>query len=397
VSPDGRRIAFSRYKIGAADLAVIPFGGGTAKHLAAVSPSINGLVWTPDGTELIWAEDTVNNPGLRRIAVDGPEGAIPQRLFGVGEDGRHPTFARQGFRRGVRMAYSLGTGHKRRLLRVDLSAEGKMLGEPRPIATATRVDFDPQISDDGSRIVFVSNRSGIYEVWASASDGSNSVRLTTSAVIVPGSPRWSPDGTMIVFDGRDEEGNADIYSVPAAGGPVRRLTSEKSIEARPCFSTDGRWIFFRSDTSGERRYYRMLADGNSHSAGEWQQVTSSYAVEAFPSADGKHLYFPRGFGDEGIFRVPAEGGSEREVIHAGKANLWSITGKAIYYVDTRTGSPTLMRFDIKTSVRTKVGPIGNRIESKSSPAMCVSRDERFLVYVERDEHEADLMLVDNFR
>jgi hypothetical protein len=29
--------------------------------------------------------------------------------------------------------------------------------------------------------------------------------------------------------------------------------------------------------------------------------------------------------------------------------------------------------------------------------MCVSRDERFLVYVERDEPEADLMLVDNFR
>jgi eukaryotic-like serine/threonine-protein kinase len=396
VSPDGRRIAVSRYKVGAADLAVIPFEGGTAKRVAAVSPSINGLVWTPDGKELIWAEDAVNNPGLRQIAVDGPLGGVPQRLSGVGEDGRHPTFARQGFRRGVRMAYSLGVGHKRRLLRVDLSAEGKMLGEPRPIATTTRVDFDPQISDDGSRIVFASNRSGVYQIWASASDGSNSVKLTTSAALFPGSPRWSPNGTMIVFDGRDDPGNADIYSVPAKGGPVRRLTSDKSIEARPFFSTDGRWVYFRSDTSGERRYYRMPADGNSHSAGEWQQVISSYVVEAFPSADGKYLYFPRGF-DEGIFSVPAGGGSEREVIHAGHANLWSITGKAIYYVDRRTASPTLMRFDIKTSVTTKVGPIGNRVAWDSSPAMCVSRDERFLVYVERDEPEADLMLVDNFR
>ena len=56
-----------------------------------------------------------------------------------------------------------------------------------------------------------------------------------------------------------------------------------------------------------------------------------------------------------------------------------------------------MRFDIKTGVTTKVGPIVNRIESKSSPAMCVSRDEHFLVYVERSEPEADLMMVDNFR
>ena len=224
------------------------------------------------------------------------------------------------------------------------------------------MNFDPQISADGTRIVFISNRSGVYEIWASASDGSNCVKLTKSVALFPGSPRWSPDGKMIVFDGRDEAGNADIYSVPAEGGAVRRLTSETSIEARPCFSTDGRWVYFRSDTSGERRYYRMPADGNSHPAGEWQQVISSYVVEAFPSADGKSLYFPRGFG-EGIFSVPAEGGSEKKVMSAGKADLWSITGRAIYYVETRTGPPDLMRFDIKTWVTTKVGPIGNRIES----------------------------------
>ena len=322
--------------------------------------------------------------------------SIPQRLSGVGEDGRYPVFARPGFHGGVRMAYSLRVRDNRNLLRVDLSAEGKILGEPHPIATTTRVNFDPQISADGTRIVFISNRSGVYEIWASASDGSNCVKLTKSVALFPGSPRWSPDGKMIVFDGRDEEGNADIYSVPAEGGAVRRLTSETSIEARPCFSIDGRWVYFRSDTSGERRYYRMPADGNSHPAGEWQQVISSYVVEAFPSADGKSLYFPRGFG-EGIFSVPAEGGSEKKVMSAGKADLWSITGRAIYYVETRTGRPDVMRFDIKTGVTTKVGPIGNRIESKSSPAMCVSRDEHFLVYVERSEPEADLMMVDNFR
>jgi hypothetical protein len=199
-----------------------------------------------------------------------------------------------------------------------------------------------------------------------------------------------------VFDGRDEEGNADIYSVPAEGGVERRLTRARSIESRPCFSTDGRWVYFRSDTSGERRYYRMPADGNSHPAAEWQQVTTSYVVEAFPSADGKYLYFPKGFG-EGIFSVPAEGGSEKQVMPAGKVDLWSVSARAIYYVDTRTGPSTLMRFDIKTAVITKVGLIGNRIESGSSPAICVSRDEHFLVYVEQNEPEADLMLVDNFR
>lgn len=397
VSPDGKRIACSRYKVGAADLAVIPMEGGTARRLVAVSPSISGLVWTPDGKELIWAEEAVNNPGLRRIAVDAPEGVMPQRLSGVGEDGRHPVFARPAFHGGVRMAYSLRVRDSTNLLRVDLSADGKMLGEPRPICTTTRRNFDPQISADGRRVVFISNRSGVYEIWTSASDGSNCVKLTTSVALFPGSPRWSPDGTMIVFDGRDEKGNADIYSVSAEGGMVRRLTNETSIEARPCFSIDGRWIYFRSDTFGERRYYRMPADGNSHPARDWQQVISSYVVEAFPAADGKHLYFPRGFG-EGIFSVPAGGGSETKVMSAGKVYLWSITGRAIYYVATRTSPPAMMRFDTKTGVTTKVGPIViNRLVLKSSPAICVSRDEHFLVYVERSKPEADLMLVDNFR
>ena len=56
-----------------------------------------------------------------------------------------------------------------------------------------------------------------------------------------------------------------------------------------------------------------------------------------------------------------------------------------------------MRFDVKTRVITQVGLISNRIESTSSPAICVSRDEHFLVYVEQNEPQADLMLVDNFR
>ena len=103
----------------------------------------------------------------------------------------------------------------------------------------------------------------------------------------------------------------------------------------------------------------------------------------FPLRTGSTLYFPKGFG-EGIFSVPAEGGSEKQVIGAGKADVWSVTERAIYYVEARSGPPSLMRFDIKTWVTTKLGPISNRIGWNSSPAICVSRDEHFLVYVERE-------------
>ena len=75
----------------------------------------------------------------------------------------------------------------------------------------------------------------------------------------------SPDGrtvayTVTRYSLADNKGNADIYTVPVAGGPAKRLTdtpgSENTLNWRP----DGR-LTFVSGESGTDQLYVILADG----------------------------------------------------------------------------------------------------------------------------------------
>jgi Tol biopolymer transport system component len=90
-------------------------------------------------------------------------------------------------------------------------------------------------SRDGKWIAYASYPNG--SVWRCAADGSERLQLTTPPLFAR-NPRWSPDGTQIVFYG-GAPGNLDrLYLVPAQGGAVRQLTHS---EAGPTGDADGGW------------------------------------------------------------------------------------------------------------------------------------------------------------
>jgi Tol biopolymer transport system component len=104
-------------------------------------------------------------------------------------------------------------------------------------------DAEPDISTDGSKIVFASQRNGVWDIWVVNVSGSGAKRLTDDAA-VDSWPRFSPDGTKIVFSSTRDDPAGEIYTMPAAGGAVTRLTDEPAADTQPAWSPDGKKLAF---------------------------------------------------------------------------------------------------------------------------------------------------------
>ena len=105
-----------------------------------------------------------------------------------------PTIAR----RGHRLAYALAANNLN-LWQISLDpAEPAKAGKPAQLIASTHIQVDPQYSQDGKKIAFMSDRSGTAEIWVADGDGQNQMPITH--MNVSGSPSWSPDGREIAFD-----------------------------------------------------------------------------------------------------------------------------------------------------------------------------------------------------
>jgi TolB protein len=107
-------------------------------------------------------------------------------------------------------------------------------------------DEAPEWSPDGSRIAFISDRSGDGpEVYVMNADGSHLARRSFTASYSQ-APSWSPDGTKIVYS-TVSDGSANLWSVdPDVGAPCL-LFATPGWESQPAWSPDGTRLALVSD------------------------------------------------------------------------------------------------------------------------------------------------------
>jgi Tol biopolymer transport system component len=222
------------------------------------------------------------------------------------------------------------------------------------------------------------------------SEGTNAIQLTSFGGPDVGTPRWSPDGRYIAFDSK-ATGNRDIYVIGADGGKPRILT-EGADDVRPSWSRDGRWIYFGSNRSGDWQIWKAPAEG-----GSAVQVTQHGGREAFESFDGKFLYYSKGFGIPGIWRIAAAGGNEEEILKSALQGFWALSSDGIYFIDPKgTPRPMIEFFNLATRRTTLIAPVEKDLQLVY-PSMAISADGKSLLYVQVDSLESDIMLVENFR
>lgn len=145
----------------------------------------------------------------------------------------------------------------------------------------------PSWSPDGSRIAFISDRSGEEEIWVISQDGRQPAeQLTSGGRAMRYSPEWSPDGKHIAFTDKDGK----VWVLTVADRKLIEVADAKSGQV-----TDHTWsprgnhlAFSMDDENLMSSVYVWSAED-----GQTRRVTNGTFEESSPAWDpaGNYLYF----------------------------------------------------------------------------------------------------------
>jgi dipeptidyl aminopeptidase/acylaminoacyl peptidase len=314
-SPDGKTLAIisTRNSDPAADPAksqiyLLPMTtGGEAIALTKLKNGVQSFQWSTDGTRIV------------AISSSGPSDAIA------------PADRKSDVRHYSHIQYKFNdTGwydDKRRHLWI-ITLPG---GDAKQITDGQDWnDSDPQWSPDGTRIAFVSDRTGKAfddsqntDVWVIPAAGGALTKISDHA-FDDDSPRWSPDGKQILFAGQPDSRHQ--FPKLYVANPVGGSPSQLAVNGLDLIPTELRWpmpssAFFAAGVKGEIQLFRADPAARTFSA----IISGPRAVHAFDinATAGKIVYLANDFQHlDDLYVANLDGKGERQLTHLNTA-LWA--------------------------------------------------------------------------
>lgn len=208
-SPDGSRIVFYSAMSGNDEIYVMSAGGGNVRNLTGNPARDIHPHWSPDGKTILF-NSLRDDPDAFDVYRMNADGTGVTRLTATKEDETCAQFSPDGTR--VVFLRGFGDGND------DIMTAGPdFAGAVNVSKTPNANEGWPSWSPDGRRILFSSNRSGVFVVYVADADGSNARPLTDGmATSEDARAVWSPDGSAIAFT-RRRGTTMDIWVMPVAG------------------------------------------------------------------------------------------------------------------------------------------------------------------------------------
>ena len=275
------------------------------------------------------------------------------------------------------------------------------------------MDRYPQLSHDGTTLVFDSNRSGTWQIYtcklagdANPSDPmapiyrSDAVHQVTNLAFPARCPCWSPDMKKIAFAGEPYK-HSEIFVMDSDGSHVVQLTHIGGDDSHPHWSTDGSRIMFNSSRTAPdpkadwskqwHELFSMKPDGT-----DVRQHTHFKTVCTFGSfspdmkkityrkvIDGPGLQWDLTLGNRNseVFVADADGTHEVNVSTSGAYDgwpVWSPNGKAIAFSSNRAGPANIGQIYIVNADGSKLRQVTAGPRSFAQPSWSPDGQRLFL-------------------
>ncbi len=294
-SADGERVAFRSERDGGGIFVI----GATGESVRRISDFGYNPAWSPDGTQVVVATESVVEPSSR------------------------PT-------RSQLWTIALESGAKK------LITDGDAL--------------QPHWSPKGSRIAYWGRPqgSGPGDIWTIAADGSAPVQVTREPA-VDWNPVWSPDGTRLYFS-TDRGGSRDVWQVSIdersgklVGEPAAVTVGSAASTEHLSFSKDGTRLAYTARQDVKNLKQIAFDPSTEKVAGEPVFITRGSIPVGFPdpSPKGEWLAYSSAGKKQDLFIVRPDGTGQRQLtddVHLDRWPRWSPNGQQIAFTSNRTGS-----------------------------------------------------------
>jgi acylaminoacyl-peptidase len=248
---------------------------------------------------------------------------------------------------------------------------------------------DPQISPDGSKIIYVRNFKDIMtdknlsNLWIVDFDGSNNKPLTTGNNN-DFSPRWSPNGKQVLYKS-NKDGKVQIYLRWLNDCSESKISNLTQSPGNIQWSPDSKWIAFNMFVPGSSK--PLVTMPSKPEGAKWNDPPK-YIDKLKYRSDGS------GYVKEGhqhLFVMSVDGGTARQIttgdFNHGGAFAWSADSKSLIFSSNRhedreyePRNSEIYEIVINTGA---VKDLTSRKGPDQSPAL--SRDGSKIAYLGNDE------------
>ncbi len=311
-TPDGRHLLFAQ----GADLYESNSDASNARKLATLTPRIGDVEVSPDGQKI---SVTVNDlrTGFGEFWELSRDGSHPHRLLPGWDESPHECcghwtpdgkyFVFSSLREGRSSIWALPerrSWFQPKAKPVQLTNGPLDFSKPVPSKDGKRIfavgaqprsevlrydgrSFVPDLdgasvtdlafSTDGERVAYISVPEGA--LWTSKVDGSDRLKLSDPSVMEAALPRWSPDGSQIVFMARTQKTDWRAHVAATNGHGLRELIPGAAAGFDPGWSPDGKSI--------------LLAVGDLGTTSNKISILDLQAQKLAPVPGGENLFSPR--------------------------------------------------------------------------------------------------------